>query len=159
MDRCPLWPPDDVERDSLVRVAAQASNFEVEIPSIQRVAERGRWLRPVPESRACACSTLRQRADRRPCGLLLPGLQPRGSMRRKSSRVTQCPCKAEDRWAAPGRQAATDCGGWRGGHNGGKAAPATLSGRADLARRLPEGSLWPEQTWPVSLPLKLSSPM
>ena len=41
-----LRPPHDVERNGLVRVAAEASDFEVAVPSIECVAQRGRWLRP-----------------------------------------------------------------------------------------------------------------
>ena len=35
----------DVERDGLVRVAAEAANFEINISGIERIAERGRRLR------------------------------------------------------------------------------------------------------------------
>ena len=33
-------PPHDVERDSLVRVAAEAAHFEIEVTAIEGVAER-----------------------------------------------------------------------------------------------------------------------
>ena len=45
MDRCRLRPPHDVERDGLVRVAAKAADFEVEVARVERVAERRRRLR------------------------------------------------------------------------------------------------------------------
>src|SRR4051812_14168926 len=37
--------PHDVEGNSLMRVAAEAFHFEIAIPGVDRVAERGRWLR------------------------------------------------------------------------------------------------------------------
>ena len=45
MDRCSLRSPHDVERDGLMRVAAKAVHFEISEPGVDRVAERGRWLR------------------------------------------------------------------------------------------------------------------
>ncbi len=41
MDRRRLRSPHDVEGNGLMRVAAQAFHFEVAVPSVQRVAERG----------------------------------------------------------------------------------------------------------------------
>jgi hypothetical protein len=46
---------------------------------------------PDPESRACACSTPRRRADRLACVLPSPALPPPGPMRRKWSRVICSP--------------------------------------------------------------------
>jgi hypothetical protein len=40
MDRCGLWPSYDVERDGLMRVAAEAADFEIEVTRIEGVAER-----------------------------------------------------------------------------------------------------------------------
>jgi len=45
VDRHGLWPSHDVERNGLVRVAAEAAHFEIEVASIEGIAERGRWLR------------------------------------------------------------------------------------------------------------------
>ena len=45
MDRRCLRSPHDVEGNGLVRVAAKAFHFEIAEPGIERVAERGRWLR------------------------------------------------------------------------------------------------------------------
>ena len=45
MDRRRLRSPHDVERDGLMGVAAQTFHFEIAITGIERVAERGRWLR------------------------------------------------------------------------------------------------------------------
>ena len=36
---------DDVERDRLMRVAAEASHFEVTEARVECIAKRGRWLR------------------------------------------------------------------------------------------------------------------
>jgi hypothetical protein len=38
MDRRALGPTDDVQRDSLMRVAAEAPNFKVDVTSIERIA-------------------------------------------------------------------------------------------------------------------------
>jgi hypothetical protein len=72
------------------------------------------------EDPACACSKPHTRACRVPCALSSPAQQPPGSMRRRWSRVIWCPSRED----APGPatmagQAATDCRGWRAGHNGG----------------------------------------
>jgi len=40
-----LGPSHDVERDGLVRVAAEAADFEIEVTGIERITERGRRLR------------------------------------------------------------------------------------------------------------------
>jgi hypothetical protein len=42
--RC-LRLPHDVQSYGLMRVAAKAFHFEIAIPGIERVTERGRWLR------------------------------------------------------------------------------------------------------------------
>src|SRR5215208_76424 len=75
MDRRHLRPPDDVERDGLVGVAAEALHFEVMVAGVQRVTEdRGRLGRTlvaehphVPGLAACrlACG-LPQRAPLSP---------------------------------------------------------------------------------------------
>jgi hypothetical protein len=64
-----------------------------------------------PESRACACSTPRRRAGRLPCVLPPPAPPLPGSMRRKSSRVTWCPCErgcAGPLWTGKPLQIAVD---------------------------------------------------
>jgi hypothetical protein len=45
MNRRGLRPTHDFERGGLVRVAAKAFHFEVAVSGIERVTERGRWLR------------------------------------------------------------------------------------------------------------------
>lgn len=45
VDRRRLWPPDDVQRNGLVRVAPQAFDFKIAKAGIDRVTQRGRWLR------------------------------------------------------------------------------------------------------------------
>ena len=45
MDRRCLRSPHDVEGNGLVRVAAKAFHFEIAEPGVDRIAERGRWLR------------------------------------------------------------------------------------------------------------------
>ena len=40
VDRRGLRSPHDVERDGLVRVAAEAAHFEIEVTAIEGVAER-----------------------------------------------------------------------------------------------------------------------
>jgi hypothetical protein len=42
VDRRCLRAPHDIERDSLVRVAAEAPDFEIGVPRIERVTERRR---------------------------------------------------------------------------------------------------------------------
>jgi hypothetical protein len=121
MDRRRLRSPHDVERNGLIGVATEATNFEIAVSGIERVAERGRLAAPDPESRACACSTPRTQANRLACGLRSPALPPPGSSCRRSSRAIWCPWR-QDRPATMGRQAATDCGGWRAGHNGDRIA-------------------------------------
>ena len=44
MDRRCLRSPHDVEGNGLVGVAAQATDFEIEITGVDRVTQRGRWL-------------------------------------------------------------------------------------------------------------------
>jgi hypothetical protein len=45
MDRRCLRAPHDVERDGLVRVAAETFHFEITVTRIESIAKRGRWLR------------------------------------------------------------------------------------------------------------------
>lgn len=44
MDRRRLWPAHDVERDGLMRVAAEAADFKVRAAGVERVAEGRRGL-------------------------------------------------------------------------------------------------------------------
>jgi hypothetical protein len=66
VNRCRLRSPHDVEGNGLMRVAAQAADFEIAIARIECVTERGRWLRRSlkPEH------ALVPRLDREPVGLL-----------------------------------------------------------------------------------------
>src|SRR5947207_13731403 len=45
VDRRRLGPSDDVERDGLVGVAAEAAHFEIEVAGIEGIAEQRRGLR------------------------------------------------------------------------------------------------------------------
>jgi len=45
VNRHRLGAPDDVERDRLVGIAANATNLEINVPCIERVADRRRQLR------------------------------------------------------------------------------------------------------------------
>jgi hypothetical protein len=45
MDGSCLRPAHDVEGNTLMRVAAQAFHLEIAKPGIDRIAQRGRWLR------------------------------------------------------------------------------------------------------------------
>src|SRR6478736_6360225 len=45
MDRHCLWSPHDVEGNGLMRIAAKAADFEVDITGVQRVTQRRRRLR------------------------------------------------------------------------------------------------------------------
>jgi len=45
VDRCCLRAAHDVSGNGLVGVAAKATDFEIAVSGIERVAERGRWLR------------------------------------------------------------------------------------------------------------------
>src|SRR5258707_76817 len=45
MDRRCLRSPHDVEGNGLMCVAAKAFHFEIAVPRVERVAQRGRWLR------------------------------------------------------------------------------------------------------------------
>ena len=48
VDRRPLRPPDDIQCDSLVGLAAEALHLEVSVAGVERVAERrGRLGRPL----------------------------------------------------------------------------------------------------------------
>jgi hypothetical protein len=109
MDWRRLGPANDLQRHRLVGTASEAFDFEVSISGIERVAERGRWLRRSLKAQR-VYSKPRKPADRLPCGLPSPALPLPGSIRRKWSRVTWCPGR-EDRPATMDRQAATDCGG------------------------------------------------
>jgi hypothetical protein len=44
MDGRRLWPPHDVERHGLMCIAAEASDFEISVTSIQGITQGGRWL-------------------------------------------------------------------------------------------------------------------
>jgi hypothetical protein len=50
MDRRRLRSPHDVEGNGLVCVAAKAFHFEVAVPGVERVAQRGRWMRRTLEA-------------------------------------------------------------------------------------------------------------
>src|SRR5258705_1406857 len=45
MDRRRLRSPNNVEGNSLIRVAAKAFHFEITKPGLQCLTQRGRWLR------------------------------------------------------------------------------------------------------------------
>ena len=113
MDRRRLRSPHDVERDGLMRVAAKAFHFEIAEPGVDRVAQRGRWLRRTLKAK----HALVPRLDGEPVGFLARFRRP--LCRRpdrcavNASRVIWCPCDERMRRAARDRQAATDCGGWR----------------------------------------------
>jgi hypothetical protein len=66
VNRRRLWPSHDVERDRLMRVAAEAADFEIEVASIDGIAERRRWLRGT----AIAEPPLVPRVASKPVGLL-----------------------------------------------------------------------------------------
>lgn len=53
VDRRPLRPPDDIQRGSLVGLAAEALHLEVSLSGVERVAERPGTTGPVPGRRAC----------------------------------------------------------------------------------------------------------
>jgi len=56
-----LRPPNDIERDGLVGVAAEAADFKIGVSRIERVAERGRRLRwPLEGEHALAPRLARQ---------------------------------------------------------------------------------------------------
>ena len=44
LDRRSVRPPHDVRRNGLMRFAALAADFKIEIPGIARIPERRRWL-------------------------------------------------------------------------------------------------------------------
>ena len=76
MDRRRLWSPHDVEGNGLMRVTAKAFHFEIAVPGIERVTERGRWL-----SRSLKAEhALVPRLDREPVGFFAgfrrPALPP-----------------------------------------------------------------------------------
>ena len=111
MDRRYLRSPHDVEGNGLMRIAARAAGFEVDITSVQRVTQRGRRAAPDPQSRACACSTTLTRAGRLPCVLLSPLSRRPDRCAVKWFRVTSCPCErecVEQRWAGKPLQIAVD---------------------------------------------------
>jgi hypothetical protein len=66
MDRRCLRSPHDVEGNGLVRVAAQATDFEIAVPGIEGIAERGRWLRRTLKAE----HALVPRLDGQPVGFL-----------------------------------------------------------------------------------------
>jgi hypothetical protein len=66
VNRRRLRPPHDVERDGLVRVAAKALHLEIRVPGVERVTERGRWLRRSLEGQ----HSLLPRLAGQPVGLL-----------------------------------------------------------------------------------------
>jgi hypothetical protein len=45
MDRRRLRPPDVIQRDGLMRVAAEAFDLKIKVTGIERIAERRGWLR------------------------------------------------------------------------------------------------------------------
>ena len=151
MDRRCLRSPHDVERNGLVRVAAKAFHFEIAKPGVDRVAQRRAMAAPDPESRACACSTPRRRAGRLPCGLPSPALPPPGPMRRKSSRVTWCPCErgcAGPRWTGKPLQIAVDdvppTGSGRSSSRARNRAAQAANGQVEMFQI---GPLPPRLTW------------
>src|SRR4029079_11484405 len=66
VDRCCLRSPHDVQGDGLVCVAAKAFHFEVAVSGVERIAERGRWLRWSLKAE----HTLVPRRDGEPVGFL-----------------------------------------------------------------------------------------
>jgi len=53
MDRRRLRPSDNVQGNGLMRVATQAFHFEIDLTSIEGIAQRGRWLcRPLKAEHA-----------------------------------------------------------------------------------------------------------
>ena len=76
-----------------MRVAAKAFHFEIAIPGIERIAERGRWLRRTLKAE----HALVPRIAGEPVGFLAgsrgPFCPPPGPMRRRWSRSTSCPCE------------------------------------------------------------------
>ena len=66
VDRRCLRSPHDVEGNGLMRVAAKAFHFEIAEPGIDRVAERGRWLRRTLKAEHARVPRL----DGEPVGLL-----------------------------------------------------------------------------------------
>ena len=94
-----------------MRVAAKASDFEIAVPGIERVAQRRRWLRRTLKAEHALVPRLDRRAGRLPCALPSPALPPPGPMRRKWSRVIWCPCErgcAGPRWTGKPLQIAVD---------------------------------------------------
>src|SRR5260370_33595031 len=76
VDRRRLWPAHDVERDRVIRVAAQAPDLKIAVAGVQRVTERGRWLgRPLVVEHAVIPGFARQTIR---FLLRLPGELPRG---------------------------------------------------------------------------------
>ena len=106
----------------LVRVAAKATDFEIAIPGIERVAQRRRRLR---------WSLVAEHAHVPRFAGELVGFLPR-QLRLLGGKPDRMPVeifaglgahRTRMRPADRKRQAATNCGGWRAGHNGGDAAP------------------------------------
>ena len=45
MDGCRLGPADHIKRHRLMGIAAETTDFKITVFGIERIAERGRWLR------------------------------------------------------------------------------------------------------------------
>ena len=99
MDRCRLGPADDIQRNRLVRVAAEAANFEVAIPGVDRVTQRRGGLRRSLETEHALVSGLGRRADQPACAPRLPAPLMLGSSCRRSTLVIWYPWPNN----APGR--------------------------------------------------------
>ena len=62
MDRRRLWSSHDAERNRLVGVAPQPFYLEVAKPGVDRVAQRGRWLRRTMKAEHALVEVFRQRS-------------------------------------------------------------------------------------------------
>jgi len=90
MDRRCLRSAHDIEGDGLVGVAAQASDFEIAEPGIERVAQRRRWLRRTLKAE----HAIVPRLDGEPVGFLASFRRPlcrRPHRSRKELRMICCP--------------------------------------------------------------------
>ena len=97
---------------------------------IERVAERRRWLRRTLKAEHALIPRLKRRAGQLLCVNPSPALPLPGSIRRKSSRVTSCPCErgcARPHGTGKPLQIAVD------------GVPGTTGGDADLCRDLSVG--------------------
>ena len=111
MNRRRFRSPHDVEGNCLMRVAAKAFHFEIAEPGVDRIAQRRRWLRRSLKAEHALVPRLDRRAGRLPCGLPSPAQPPPGSMRRRSSLSTSCPCERGcdgARWTGKPLQIAVD---------------------------------------------------